>query len=70
MPVVKEWQERPLEEVYAVVFMDAVHYHVRSEGSIVKRAVYIALGIDMNGHKDVLDMYVGEMKVLGSGCLS
>ncbi len=60
MPVVKEWQERPLEEVYAVVFMDAVHYHVRSEGSIVKRAVYIALGIDMNGHKDVLDMYVGE----------
>lgn len=70
MPVVKEWQERPLEEVYAVVFMDAVHYHVRSKGSIVKRAVYIALGIDMNGHKDVLDMYVGEMKVLGSGCLS
>lgn len=60
MPVVKEWQERPLEEVYAVVFMDAVHYHVRSEGRIVKQAVYIALGIDMNGHKDVLGMYVGE----------
>lgn len=60
MPVVKEWQERPLEEVYAVVFMDAAHYHVRSEGRIVKRAVYIALGIDMNGHKDVLGMYVGE----------
>ncbi len=60
MPVVKEWQERPLEEVYAVVFMAAVHYHVRSEGRIVKQAVYIALGIDMNGHKDVLGMYVGE----------
>ena len=40
--------------------MDATHYHVRSEGSIVKRAVYIALGIDMNGKKDVLGMYVGE----------
>lgn len=40
MPIVKEWQERPLEEVYAVVFMDAIHYHVRSEGRIVKRAVY------------------------------
>ena len=53
-------QERPLEEVYAVVFMDAIHYHVRSEGRIVKRAVYIALGIDMNGKKDVLGMYVGE----------
>ena len=51
LPIVKEWQERPLEEVYAVVFMDAIHYHVRSEGRIVKRAVYIALGIDMNGKK-------------------
>lgn len=40
--------------------MDAIHYHVRSEGRIVKRAVYIALGIDMNGKKDVLGMYVGE----------
>ena len=38
LPIVKEWQERPLEEVYAVVFMDAIHYHVRSEGRIVKRA--------------------------------
>ena len=60
LPIVKGWQERPLEEVYAVVFMDAIHYHVRSEGRIVKRAVYIALGIDMNGKKDVLGMYVGE----------
>ena len=53
LPIVKEWQERPLEEVYAVVFMDAIHYHVRSEGRIVN-AVYIALSIDMNGKKDVL----------------
>jgi len=60
LPIVKEWQERPLEEVYAVVFMDAIHYHVRSEGRIVKRAVYIAIGIDMSGKKDVLGMYVGE----------
>ena len=60
LPIVKEWQERPLEEIYAVVFMDAIHYHVRNEGRIVKRAVYIAIGIDMNGHKDVLGMYVGQ----------
>lgn len=40
--------------------MDAIHYHVCSEGRIVKRAVYIAFGIDMNGKKDVLGMYVGE----------
>ena len=60
MPVVKEWQERPLEAVYAAVFMDAIHYHVRSEGRIVKKAVYIALGVDMDGHKDILGMYIGE----------
>ena len=60
MPLVKEWQERPLLEIYAVVYMDAIHYHVRSEGRIVKRAVYIALGIDMDGKKDVIGMYVGE----------
>ena len=60
MPLVKEWQERPLQEIYAVVYMDAIHYHVRSEGSIVKRAVYIALGIDMDGKKAVIGMYVGE----------
>ena len=60
MPLVKEWQERPLQEIYAVVYMDAIHYHVRSEGHIVKRAVYIALGIDMDGKKDVIGMYVGE----------
>jgi transposase-like protein len=60
LPIVKEWQERPLEEIYAVVFMDAIHFHVRSEGRIVKKAVYIAVGIDMSGRKDVLGMYVGE----------
>lgn len=60
MPIVKEWQQRPLEPIYAVVFLDAIHYHVRSEGRIIKKAVYIILGIDMEGHKDVLGMYVGE----------
>lgn len=60
LPIVKEWQQRPLEPIYAVVFMDAIHYHVRSEGRIVKKAVYITLGINMDGKKDVLGMYVGE----------
>ena len=49
-----------MEEVYAVVYMDAIHYHVRSEGRIVKRAVYIALGVNMDGKKEVLGMYVGD----------
>lgn len=60
LPVVREWQSRPLEEIYAVVFMDAIHFHVRSKGQIVKKAVYIAIGINMNGLKEVLGMWVGE----------
>ena len=60
LPVAREWQQRPLEAIYAVVFMDAIHYHVRSEGRIIKKAVYIAIGINLDGHKDVLGMWVGE----------
>jgi len=60
LPVAKEWQDRPLEDTYAVVFMDAIHYNVRSEGHIVKKAVYIAIGINMDGMKEVLGMWVGE----------
>ena len=60
LPIAREWQNRPLESVYAVVFMDAIHYHVRSEGQIVKKAVYIAIGVNLDGRKDVLGMWVGE----------
>jgi len=60
LPVVREWQGRPLDPVYAVVFMDAIHFHVRSEGSVIKKAVYIAIGLSTSGKKDVLGMWVGE----------
>ena len=60
LPVVKEWQQRPLESIYPVVFLDAIHYHVRSDGQIVKKAVYISIGINLDGKKDVLGMWVGE----------
>lgn len=60
LPEAREWQQRPLESIYAVMFMDAIHYHVRSEGQIVKKAVYIAIGIDLSGRKDILGMWVGE----------
>ena len=63
LPIVREWQNRPLESVYAVVFMVAIHYHVRSEGQIVKKAVYIAIGINLDGRKDVLGMWVGENEI-------
>ncbi len=54
LPIVKEWQDRLLEEIYKVVFMDAIHYHVYYEGRIVKRAVYIAIRIDMSGCKECM----------------
>lgn len=53
LPVAKEWQQRPLEPIYAVVFPDAIYYHVRSEGQIVKKAVYIAIGVNLDGRKDL-----------------
>jgi transposase-like protein len=60
LPIVREWQQRPLESVYAVVFMDGMFFHVRSEGQIVKKAVYIAVGIRPDGIREVLGMWVGE----------
>jgi len=60
VPIAKEWQQRPLDSVYPVVFMDAIHYHVRSEGVVVKKAVYITIGVKDDGRKEVLWMWVGE----------
>ncbi len=60
LPIAKEWQSRVLESIYAVVYMDAIHYHVRQDGRIIKKAVYIAIGINLDGIKDVLGLWVGE----------
>lgn len=60
MPLVRQWQNRPLCEVYAVVFLDAIHYKVRCEGQIASKAAYMAIGIDLEGNKDVLGIWVGE----------
>ena len=60
LPIAKDWQQRPLESICTVIFLDAIHYHVRSEGQIVKKAVCIAIGINLDGWKDVLGMWAGE----------
>ena len=52
LPVVREWQSGPLEEIYAIVFMDAIHFHVRCDGRVIKKAVYIAIGIRMDGSSE------------------
>jgi len=60
IPVIKEWQARPLESVYCIVWLDAMHYKVKDQGKIVPRAVYHILGINTEGRKDLLGMYVSE----------
>jgi putative transposase len=59
LPVLREWQERPLESVYAMVMLDALHIKVREDGTVVKKAVYMAIGTDMDGRKDVLGIWLG-----------
>ena len=59
LPIAKEWKNRPLEKKYAVVFMDAVYFHVRQDRQTIKKAVYVAIGIKLNGQKEVLGLWVG-----------
>jgi transposase-like protein len=60
MPMIKEWQNRPLQRIYAIVFLDAIHFKVRDEGFIQNKAAYMAVGVDLDGGKDVLGMWIGE----------
>jgi transposase-like protein len=60
LPEVKTWQNRPLDLVYPIVWLDAMHYKVRNGGSVKHRAVYNIIGITPTGHKDVLGMYLSE----------
>lgn len=60
IPNIKEWQKRPLDDVYPVVFVDATYFYVRNEGAVGKKAVYVILGINSQGYKDILGFYVGE----------
>jgi len=59
LPVIREWQERPLQAVYAMVILDAVHYSVRENGIVTKKAAYVAIGTDLEGKKDVLGIWLG-----------
>ena len=57
---VKEWQNRPLEAVYVIVWMDAIFFKVREEGRIVSKAVYCLLGLNQHGKKELLGMYIAK----------
>ena len=60
IPEVKEWQSRPLEELYTIVWLDAMHYKVKEDHRMVSHAVYNILGINRHGHKELLGMYISQ----------
>jgi putative transposase len=60
LPVITEWRNRPLEAVYPIVFLDAMHFKVREEGKVTSKAFYSVLGINREGRKDILGMYLSE----------
>ena len=62
IPEIREWQKRQLEEQYAIVFVDATYFNVKQDGIVVKKAVYIALGVTMTGEKEILVFYIGDSK--------
>lgn len=62
IPEIKEWQNRPLESVYPVIWLDAMHFKVRHEGMVKSKAVYSVLGVNMDGQKEVIGIYFGEQE--------
>lgn len=60
IPEVKEWQSRPLEDLYTIVWLDAMHYKVKEDHRMISHAVYNIIGIDRHGYKTLLGMYVSQ----------
>lgn len=60
LPQIEDWQKRPLDEVYPIVFIDAVHFSVRNNGQIQKLAAYVILAVSLTGRKEVLSIHIGE----------
>jgi len=59
LPLVSEWQSRPLEKTYSFIFMDAIHYKVREEKHVVVKAAYVVIGVNLDGEKEVLGIWIG-----------
>jgi transposase-like protein len=58
LPVITEWRNRPLESVYPIVFLDAMHFKIREEGKVVSKAIYSILGINKQGIKEILGIFI------------
>ena len=59
LPLVSEWQNRPLEKTYSFIFMDAIHYKVREDKQIIVKAAYVVIGVNLDGEKEVLGIWIG-----------
>ena len=57
---VESWKSRPLEDLYAIIYLDAIHFKVRENRKVVIKAVYTVFGVDIDGHRDVLGLYIGQ----------
>lgn len=60
LPELEEWRNRPLASVYSILFLDAIHFKIRENGHVVSKAIYSLLGIDSDGKKDILGLYINE----------
>ena len=60
LPMITEWQARPLDRVYPIVFLDAIHFKVRKDNRIVNKAAYSVLALNMAGIKEILGIWIGE----------
>ena len=60
IPQMNEWKNRPLESIYPFIFLDAIHYKVREDGQIKNKAAYVVLGVNLDGYKDILGIWIGE----------
>lgn len=60
IPSIREWQARPLERLYCIIWMDAMHFKVRQDGKVITKAIYTVLGVNAHGEKEVLGLYLGD----------
>ena len=60
LPALKEWQQRPLERIYPIMWMDAVHYKIKQDGRYIGKAIYTLLGLTLEGKKELLGLYLSE----------
>ena len=60
IPLLKEWQQRPLERVYPFVWLDAIHYKIKENGKYISKAIYTILGVNLSGQKEILGLYLSE----------